>query len=139
MMTAIIIRDTIKRENDDRGEIMEFKDLEIFQMVAEKGVLIEGDGLCAIYANGYFDFVCTEESELGHMLATKGLQMKELKGDLRLCSECATPMQEGFYFESDGTQYCSEKCLTKVISWEDYLEIHNDGQGDAYWTDWYDC
>ena len=47
-------------------------------------------------------------------------------------------MQEGFYFESDGTQYCSEKCLTEVISWTEYSEVHDDGNGDAYWTSWED-
>lgn len=45
-------------------------------------------------------------------------------------------MLEGFYFESDGTMYCSEKCLLKVITWSEYLLIHDNGNGDAYWTEW---
>ncbi|WP_342507326.1 hypothetical protein [Sporosarcina sp. FSL K6-2383] len=56
-----------------------------------------------------------------------------------LCSQCGTPMQERFIFEPDATQYCSEECLKQVITWEDYLAIHDNGNGDAYWTDWYDC
>ncbi|WP_210471696.1 hypothetical protein [Sporosarcina sp. 6E9] len=59
--------------------------------------------------------------------------------DERLCSQCNIPMFEGFYFESNGTHYCSEECLTKVISWQEYLMIYDDGNGDAFWTDWYDC
>lgn len=73
------------------------------------------------------------------MLVTQGLRMKDPEEEEPLCSECGITMQEGFYFESDGTQYCSEKCLTKVITWDEYLAIHDDGNGDAYWTDWYDC
>ncbi len=103
----------------------------------EKGILIEGEGLCAIYANEHFDFVCTTKFEMDHILATKNLILIELK-ERRLCSKCKVSMQEGFYFESDGTQYCSEECLLKVISWKDYLKIYDNGNGDAYWTDWYD-
>lgn len=103
----------------------------------EKGVLIEGDGLCAIYVDGYFDCVCTTVTELGHILTSRNLIIKELK-EQRQCSQCESPMEEGFYFESDGTQYCSEECLTKVISWKEYLKIHENGSGDAYWTSWED-
>ena len=44
-------------------------------------------------------------------------------------------MQERFVFELDATQYCSEKCLMQVITWEDYLAMHDNGGGDAYWTE----
>ena len=107
------------------------------EIYLEKGILIEGDGLCAIYADGYFDFVCTAGNELEHILASRSLTLKELKEE-RFCSQCESPMQEGFYFESDGTQYCSEDCLTKVISLEEYLKIYDNGKGDAYWTSWED-
>ena len=96
-----------------------------------------GKGLCEIDMDGYFDFVCTAGYELDHIPATRNLTLKELSEDRR-CSQCESLMQEGFYFESDGTQYCSEECLTKVISWEEYLEIHDNGNGDAYWTSWED-
>lgn len=107
------------------------------EIYLDKGLLIEGDGLCAIYSEGSFDFVCTADYELGHILATQNLTIKEVKEE-RLCSECRKPMQEGFYFESDCTQYCSEACLTKVISWSEYMKIYDDGNGDAYWTSWED-
>ena len=111
---------------EDNGEIF-----------LENGILVEGEGLCAIYANSSFDFVCTTGCELGNILATQNLTLKELKEE-RLCSQCESAMQEGFYFESDGTQYCSETCLTKVIPWKKYLIIYDDGNGDAYWTSWED-
>lgn len=107
------------------------------EVYLENGVLIEGDGLCAIYVDGYFDFVCTTIMELGHILAARNLIIQELKEE-RLCSQCDSTMKEGFYFESDGTQYCSEDCLKKVISWKEYLKIYANGKGDAYWTSWED-
>lgn len=46
-------------------------------------------------------------------------------------------MIEGFVV--DGCQtYCSEECLHKHISEEDYREAYNDGDGDTYWTTWYE-
>lgn len=105
------------------------------RVVLEKAILIEGDGLIAIYSDAHFDFVCTTKNELIRRLAIKGLLLQEIVED-RNCSKCGKSMQEGFYFESDGTQYCSETCLTKVISWADYLEVYDEGNGDAYWTIW---
>lgn len=106
----------------------------------ENGVLVESDGICAIYDmdEECFKFVCTLRFELDTILATQNLHMKEVEEDERRCSECGKSMKEGFYFESDETQYCSEECLLKVITWEEYLKIHDNGNGDAYWTDWND-
>jgi len=88
------------------------------EVVVKRGIWVEGEGLCAIYDldEGHFKFVCTTRFELNIMLATQDLRMKDPKEDERLCSECGVPMQEGYYFESDGTQYCGEECLTKVIT-----------------------
>ncbi|MEK5036500.1 hypothetical protein [Sporosarcina sp. FSL K6-3457] len=110
-------------------------------IVMRDGILIESDEICAIYDvnEGFFTYVCTTHLELSTMLTMQDLRMKDLDEADRLCSQCGTPMQEGFVFESDVTQYCSEKCLTQVITWEDYLLMHDNGNGDAYWTDWYDC
>ncbi|MBO0602629.1 hypothetical protein I2483_13255 [Sporosarcina sp. E16_3] len=109
-------------------------------IVVQNGILVESDQFCAIYDidEGHFKFVCTTSFELNIMLATQDLRMKDPEEEERLCSECGITMQEGFYFESDGTQYCSEECLTKVITWDEYLAIHDDGNGGAYWTEWYD-
>src|SRR5690606_33077837 len=102
---------------------------------------IESDEICAIYDinEGFFKYVCTTRLELSAILTAQNLRMKDLDEEDRLCSQCGTPMQEGFAFESDATQYCSEECLTQVITWDEYLAMHDNGDGDAYWTDWYDC
>lgn len=89
-------------------------------MIVHNGILVEGDELCAIYNvdDENFKFVYTTRFELSVALATQGLRMKDSEEEERLCSECGAPMQEGFCIESDASQYCSEKCLTKVITWE---------------------
>ena len=54
----------------------------------------------------------------------------------RKCKVCNEVMYEGFVLD-DGTDYfCSEECLTKEITWEEYLEMVN--VGEAYWTEWED-
>jgi len=110
-------------------------------IVVPNGILVESDRVCAIYDMDEedFKFIYTTRFELNTILAAQNLRMKDLEEDERFCSECGTAMDEGFCFESDTTLYCSEKCLTKVITWDEYLEIHDNGNGDAYWTDWYDC
>jgi len=108
------------------------------EVVIEKALLIEGDGLCAVYdlEEEYFKFVASMRFDLDNMLATEYLNINEVGKDERFCSNCERPMKEGFYFESDDTQYCGEDCLKKVISWKAYLKIYDNGNGDAYWTNW---
>lgn len=52
----------------------------------------------------------------------------------RQCSECGSMMQAGFYVESF-EYYCSEECLKKVYSWEEYLDMY--AEDIAYYTEWY--
>lgn len=55
-----------------------------------------------------------------------------------ICSECGKQMLKGYCIQ-DGMQYfCSDECLHKNISEEDYLEMFDDGEGDSYWTEWED-
>jgi hypothetical protein len=60
--------------------------------------------------------------------------MDKLKLAPRVCSECGKPMWEGFY---DDNYYCSEKCLHKHYTPEEWIEAYDDGEGEAYWTEWY--
>ena len=55
----------------------------------------------------------------------------------RICEECGKPMIEGYVVNGCDT-YCSEKCLHKHVSEEEYKELYNDGNGDTYWTNWYE-
>ena len=55
----------------------------------------------------------------------------------RVCDECGKPMIEGFVVDGCET-YCSEECLHKHITEEDFNVLYNDGNGDTYWTTWYE-
>ena len=56
----------------------------------------------------------------------------------RCCSECGKPMYEGFCIEDGAEYYCSEECLHKHLSEEEYKELYDDGNGNSYWTSWLD-
>ena len=55
----------------------------------------------------------------------------------RVCEECGKPMIEGYIVDGCDT-YCSDECLHKHISKEDFDALYNDGNGDTYWTTWYE-
>jgi hypothetical protein len=46
-------------------------------------------------------------------------------------------MNEGYVIESC-EWYCSDECLHKHVSPEEFLELYADGEGDSYWTEWED-
>ena len=55
----------------------------------------------------------------------------------RVCEECGKPMIEGYIVDGCDT-YCSDECLHKHISEKDFNDLYKDGEGDAYWTTWYE-
>lgn len=64
----------------------------------------------------------------------QGAEFEE--GEHRICSECGNRMQSGFCIESGLEYYCSEECLYKNISEEEYERLYDDGNGDTYYTEW---
>ena len=54
----------------------------------------------------------------------------------RICSECGKEIKAGFVIDGGTEYYCSEKCLHKHYTHEDYLEMYDDGNSDTYWTEW---
>ena len=57
---------------------------------------------------------------------------------IRVCSECGKPMTEGFCIEDGADYYCSEECLHKNLTEEEYNDLYDDGKGESYWTSWLD-
>lgn len=55
----------------------------------------------------------------------------------RICEECGKPMIEGYLVDGCDT-YCSDECLHQHITVEEYQTLYNDGDGDTYWTNWYE-
>jgi len=57
---------------------------------------------------------------------------------MRICSECRKKMNEGYCIDSGLEYYCSDECLHKHYTEEEYLEMYDEGNGDSYWTEWED-
>lgn len=57
---------------------------------------------------------------------------------VRHCDECGKEMWDGYCIENGIEYYCSEECLHKNISEEYFEELYDNGDGDSYWTEWYE-
>jgi hypothetical protein len=47
-------------------------------------------------------------------------------------------MNEGYVIGGGCEHYCSNYCLHKHVTHEEFLELYDDGDGDAYYTEWED-
>ena len=47
-------------------------------------------------------------------------------------------MIEGYCIEDGEAYYCSDECLYKHLSEEEFLSLYNNGKGNSYWTNWYE-
>lgn len=61
--------------------------------------------------------------------------MSKNKLGRRICSVCDKGMNEGYVLRGGERYYCSDKCLHKEISPEEWEEIYEDG-GESCWTQW---
>lgn len=76
--------------------------------------------------------------DIGDKLHSSGVRdiLDILQDTLGQCSECGNIMNEGYVIESSEDLYCSDKCLEKNMTREEFLKLHDKDNGDAYWTDW---
>jgi hypothetical protein len=56
----------------------------------------------------------------------------------RTCDECGKGMNEGYCVDSGCEYYCSDACLHKHYSPKEWEEAYAGGDGDSYWTTWYE-
>lgn len=56
--------------------------------------------------------------------------------EMRTCDICGKPMLDGFCIRDGMEYFCSDECLRKVYTEEEYQELYDSDQ--AYWTTWYD-
>lgn len=54
----------------------------------------------------------------------------------RTCSDCGKGMNEGYVINGGCEHYCSDDCLHKHISADEFEDLYDDGDGDSYWTEW---
>jgi len=56
----------------------------------------------------------------------------------RICSECGRVMFKGYCIDNGAEYYCSDECLHKNMTQEEFDALYDDGRGDSYWTSWID-
>jgi hypothetical protein len=60
---------------------------------------------------------------------------------LRKCDKCGCGMNEGYVVYNGEEHYCTEECLNKVYTKEQWTEMYEEseenGGSDNYWTEWY--
>jgi hypothetical protein len=56
----------------------------------------------------------------------------------RQCTECGKGMNEGYVIEGGDEYYCSDPCLHKHVTPEEFLELYGEGDTQTYYTDWSD-
>ena len=62
--------------------------------------------------------------------------LREQLDYFRVCDECGKPMIVGYVVNGCDT-YCSDECLHKHLTDEEFNELYDEGDGDTYWTTWY--
>lgn len=55
---------------------------------------------------------------------------------IRICSDCEKIMNAGYCINDGEEYYCSDECLHKHYTEEEYKEMYDDGNGDSYYTEW---
>lgn len=67
-------------------------------------------------------------------LSKEDLAQLELEG-YRICSECGKAMNSGYCVHCGEEYYCSDECLHKHYSEEEWNEMYENDE-DTYWTEW---
>ena len=62
--------------------------------------------------------------------------MEEGKKYARKCDECGVGMNNGYVINGGEQYYCSDTCLHKHITPEEWLDLYDEGNSDSYWTEW---
>jgi len=55
---------------------------------------------------------------------------------MRICSECNKGMREGYVIDGGAEYYCTDECLHKHYTEEEWEDMYDDGNSDSYWTEW---
>lgn len=109
-----------------RADIFADKRLkQLFQNLLFEKMRLPEDEFCQFMTDFIIRFATTEdidtELDLPH---------------IRFCSNCGKPMDEGFCIDNGDQYFCCENCLTQHLTWEEYLQLYDQGRGDSYWTTW---
>lgn len=84
------------------------------------------------YGDQEMDDPCYDIDDLSKYLEV----VLNVEREPRKCSECNKEMSEGYCIENGMEYYCSDECLYKHYTQEEFDELYDDGNGDSYWTEW---
>lgn len=56
----------------------------------------------------------------------------------RQCTQCGSGMNDGYVIGGGGEYYCTDECLHKNVTPEEWEELTEDEDSDCYWTEWED-
>tara|TARA_R110000868_G_scaffold103241_2_gene284373 strand:- start:9261 stop:9551 length:291 start_codon:yes stop_codon:yes gene_type:complete len=54
----------------------------------------------------------------------------------RQCDECKQGMNEGYVICNGEQYYCTDECLHKHFTHEQWYELHENGDGESYYSAW---
>jgi hypothetical protein len=54
----------------------------------------------------------------------------------RQCDECRKGMNDGYVICNGEGYYCTDECLHKHYTEEQWNEMYNDDDGESYYTEW---
>lgn len=57
---------------------------------------------------------------------------------MRHCTECGAEMREGYVIDDGAEYYCTDACLHKHYTPDEWDAMYDDGEGSSYWTAWED-
>lgn len=78
------------------------------------------------------DFKMRNEPEKCPRCGSNNIEDSE---DSRVCSHCGKLMSSGYVFDDGMAYYCSDECMHRHYSEEEYLDWYKDNA--AFWTEWY--
>lgn len=65
-------------------------------------------------------------------------ELSEQLDCFRVCDECHQPMIEGYCINNGDEHYCSEKCLQKHYTEDEWDKMSKDDESTSYYTIWYE-
>ena len=84
------------------------------------------------YVNGGAKHLTAEQIEA---LAEAGVTQRTFKY-ARKCDSCDAGMNEGYVICGGEQYFCSDECLHKHYTAEQWNDMYADGEGDSYYTSW---
>lgn len=91
------------------------------------------NGLCFTESN-YTEMLIKAETSYSKEFCYQLIDILELYGiEVRFCSECSRFMNSGYILNGGCEYFCSDDCLHKNYTAEEWEEIYGD---DSYWTEW---